>query len=50
MIGAYADRAGRRPAMMLSIGLMAVGMVLLAATPSYATIGLTAPFLVVMAR
>src|SRR6516162_4725436 len=34
-IGAYADRAGRRPAMILSIGLMAVGMVLLAATPSY---------------
>jgi MFS family permease len=50
MIGAYADRAGRKPAMMLSIALMAVGMVLLAATPSYATIGLAAPFLVVVAR
>jgi MFS family permease len=50
VIGAYADRAGRRPAMMLSIGLMALGMVLLAATPSYAAIGLAAPFLVVMAR
>lgn len=50
LIGAYADRAGRKPAMMLSIGLMAVGMVLLAATPSYATIGLAAPFLVVIAR
>jgi hypothetical protein len=50
VIGAYADRAGRRPAMMLSIGLMAVGMVLLAAAPSYATIGLAAPFLVVFAR
>ena len=50
VIGAYADRAGRKPAMMLSIGLMAVGMVLLAATPSYATIGLAAPILVVIAR
>ena len=50
MIGAYADRAGRKPAMMLSIGLMAVGMVLLAATPSYAAIGLAAPILVVVAR
>src|SRR6202045_4754704 len=50
LIGAYADRAGRKPAMMLSITLMAVGMVLLAATPSYATIGLAAPFLVVLAR
>lgn len=50
VIGAYADRAGRRPAMMLSIGLMAVGMMVLAATPSYATIGLSAPLLVVFAR
>jgi MFS family permease len=50
VIGAYADRAGRKPAMMLSIGLMAVGMVLLAATPSYATIGIAAPILVVVAR
>src|SRR5580658_4579911 len=50
VIGAYADRAGRKPAMMLSIGLMAVGMVLLAATPSYAAIGIAAPILVVVAR
>jgi MFS family permease len=50
VIGAYADRAGRKPAMMLSIGLMAVGMVLLAATPSYAEIGIAAPILVVGAR
>src|ERR1700730_1802724 len=50
VIGAYADRAGRKPAMMLSIGLMALGMVLLAATPSYASIGLAAPILVVLAR
>ncbi|HVA83374.1 MAG TPA: MFS transporter [Candidatus Binataceae bacterium] len=50
VIGAYADRAGRKPAMMLSIGLMAVGMVMLAATPSYAAIGLAAPLLVILAR
>jgi MFS family permease len=50
VIGAYADRSGRKPAMMLSIGLMAVGMVLLAATPSYAAIGIAAPILVVVAR
>jgi len=50
VIGAYADRAGRKPAMMLSIGLMAIGMVLLAATPSYAAIGIAAPILVVVAR
>jgi MFS family permease len=50
VIGAYADRAGRKPAMMLSIGLMAIAMVLLAATPSYAAIGIAAPILVVVAR
>ncbi len=50
VIGAYADRAGRRPAMMLSISLMAAGMMLLAATPSYATLGVAAPLLVVFAR
>ncbi len=50
VIGAYADRAGRKPAMMLSISLMAAGMMLLAGTPSYATLGVAAPLLVVFAR
>ena len=50
LIGAYADRAGRKPAMLLTIGMMAVGMVMLAATPSYATIGIAAPILVVLGR
>ena len=50
LIGAYADRAGRKPAMLLTIALMAVGMIMLAATPSYATIGIAAPILVVLGR
>jgi MFS family permease len=50
VIGAYADRAGRKPAMMLTVGLMAVGMLVVALTPSFATIGLAAPILVVLAR
>jgi MFS family permease len=50
VIGAYADRAGRRPAMMLTVGLMALGMLVVAATPSYTTIGVLAPVLVVSAR
>jgi MFS family permease len=50
LIGAYADRAGRKPAMMLTVGLMAVGMLVIALTPSYSTIGLAAPVLVVLAR
>ncbi len=50
VIGAYADRAGRKPAMMLTIALMAVGMLMLALTPGYATIGMAAPVLVVIGR
>jgi len=50
VIGAYADRAGRKPAMMLTVILMAIGMLVVALTPSYATIGPLAPILVVLAR
>jgi MFS family permease len=50
VIGALADRAGRKPAMMLTVALMAVGMLVIALTPSYATIGPIAPVLVVLAR
>lgn len=50
IIGAYADRAGRKPAMLLTIALMAVGMLMVAVTPSYATIGYAAPALVVAGR
>jgi len=50
LIGAYSDRAGRKPAMLLTIALMGIGMLGLALTPSYATIGPAAPILVVLAR
>ena len=50
IIGAYADRAGRKPAMLLTIGLMAVGMIMTALTPSYAAIGILAPILLVTGR
>src|ERR1700753_145959 len=39
-IGAYADRAGRRPAMMLSFILMGVAIIAMALIPSYAQIGI----------
>ena len=39
LIGAFADRAGRKPAMLITIALMALGMLMLAACPSYAAIG-----------
>ena len=50
IIGAYADRAGRRPAMMLSFILMGVAIIAMALIPSYAQIGIAAPILAVIAR
>lgn len=50
VIGAYADRVGRRPAMMLSFTLMGAAIVALALIPSYARIGVAAPVLAVTAR
>jgi len=50
IIGAYADRAGRRPAMLLSFSLMGLAIVGLALTPGYATIGISAPILLVVFR
>ena len=50
VLGAYADRAGRKPAMLLTIALMAAGMLILAATPSFAMIGWAAPACIVVGR
>jgi len=50
VIGAYSDRVGRRPAMMLSFTLMGAAIISLALIPSYATIGIAAPILAIAAR
>jgi MHS family proline/betaine transporter-like MFS transporter len=50
VIGAYADRAGRKKAMTLTIFLMALGCALIALAPTYARIGAAAPLLIVLAR
>jgi MFS transporter, MHS family, citrate/tricarballylate:H+ symporter len=50
MIGPLGDRIGRKPAMLLSFGLMGVSVVGLALTPSYASIGVAAPILLVLFR
>jgi MFS family permease len=50
LIGAYADRAGRRPAMLLTIVLITVGTMGLALTPSYESIGMAAPVIVILCR
>ncbi len=49
-IGNYADRAGRRPAMILCFILIGVAIVGMAAIPTYASIGIAAPILAVIAR
>jgi MFS transporter, MHS family, citrate/tricarballylate:H+ symporter len=49
-IGAWADRHGRKPAMLLSMTLMGLSVAVLALTPSYAAIGIAAPVIVVVAR
>ena len=50
IIGAYADRVGRRAALTLTLMLMSLGSGLVGLTPTYAQIGLTAPIILVVAR
>jgi MFS family permease len=50
VIGAYSDRVGRRPAMMLCFILIGCSIVAMALIPTYATIGIAAPVLAVVAR
>jgi MHS family citrate/tricarballylate:H+ symporter-like MFS transporter len=50
VLGAYIDRVGRRQGLIVTISLMALGTVLLAFTPGYATIGIAAQILVLAGR
>lgn len=50
LMGRYADRHGRRTALTTSVLLMCAGSLLIALTPSYATIGIAAPILLIIAR
>ena len=50
LLGRYADRHGRRAALTLSISVMAGGSMIIAFTPGYATIGVWAPIILVLAR
>ncbi len=49
-IGRYADRVGRKPAMLLSLVLMGASILGLVLTPSYAAIGIAAPVLALIWR
>src|SRR5713226_3982129 len=50
VLGAYTDRHGRRAGLLLTLGLMSVGIFSIACMPGYATIGLLAPLLVLLGR
>jgi MFS transporter, MHS family, proline/betaine transporter len=50
VLGRYADRVGRKSALTLSIALMSAGTLAMALVPSYATIGIAAPIIVLVAR
>lgn len=50
IMGVYADRAGRRNALTLSVSLMCLGSLIIAICPTHATIGIWAPTILVLAR
>ncbi|WP_010165293.1 MFS transporter [Sphingomonas sp. PAMC 26617] len=50
ILGAYADKAGRKAALTITINLMLVGTALLVLAPTYAQIGIFSPLIVVFAR
>ena len=50
ILGAYADRAGRRAALTLSVTLMCFGSLMIGIIPTYASIGIFAPLLLLAAR
>ena len=50
ILGYYADRKGRRAALTLSVLLMCAGSGLIAVLPTYATVGVWAPLLLLLAR
>src|SRR3981189_780936 len=50
VLGAYTDRHGRRAGLILTLGLMSIGILSIACMPGYATIGLLAPLLVLVGR
>lgn len=50
IFGAYADRAGRKAALILSVLMMCGGSLLIGLTPNYDTIGVWAPVLLLFGR
>lgn len=49
-IGIFADRAGRKPALLVTVAMMALGTGLIGLAPTYEQIGIAAPLLIVLGR
>jgi len=50
VLGSYMDRRGRRAGLIVTLTLMSVGVLMIAVTPTYASIGALAPVLVIVGR
>jgi len=50
LMARFADRAGRKAALTLSVGMMCGGSLVIAVTPGAATIGIAAPIVLLLAR
>src|ERR1700684_1622953 len=50
VLGAYIDRIGRRKGLIVTLAIMAIGTVTIAVCPTYATIGVAAPVVVLVGR
>ena len=50
VLGAYIDRIGRRRGLIVTLAIMALGTVVIAVCPTYATIGVAAPVIVLVGR
>jgi metabolite-proton symporter len=50
ILGAYIDRHGRRVGLILTLGMMALGTLSIAVTPTYAQIGVAAPIIILLGR
>ncbi len=50
VLGAYTDQHGRRAGLILTLALMSVGIITIACTPGYVSVGLLAPVLVLLGR
>lgn len=50
LFGHFADRRGRRLALTVSVLLMCIGSLMIALTPTYASVGIAAPLILLFAR